>query len=104
MVSGLRHPAGVRRSVTLVRVADPRTVTISLPPDLAAQIDAVAAAEGRSRSELFREAARQYLRRQERWEKIFAYGERAASRAGISSDEQVAEVVTERRRAARRAP
>ena len=79
----------------------PRTVTISLPPELAAQVDAAAAAEGRTRSELFREAARQYLRRAQRWEQIFGYGERAAQRVGISTDEEVAAAVTELRRARR---
>ncbi len=57
--------------------------------------------EGRSRSELFREAARQYLRRRENWERIFAYGERAAERAGVSGDDEVAAAITERRRTAR---
>lgn len=82
-------------------MSEPRTVTISLPPELAAQVDAAAAAEGRTRSELFREAARQYLRRTQRWEQIFGYGERAARRVGVSTDEEVAEAVTELRRARR---
>lgn len=76
-------------------------MTISLPPELARRVDELADREGRSRSELFREAARQYLRRQERWEQIFAYGERAAARVGVEDDEQVAETVIARRRAAR---
>lgn len=82
-------------------MADPRTVTISLPPELAARVDEVADREGRSRSELFREAARQYLRRQEHWDRIFAYGERAAARSGAEDEEQVSEILTARRRAAR---
>ena len=76
-------------------------MTISLPPELAAEVDAAAAAEGRTRSELFREAARQYLRRTQRWEQIFSYGERAADRAGVSTDDEVAEAITELRRARR---
>lgn len=95
--------APIRNSVTVGFVADPRTVTISLPPELAAQVDAAAEAEGRTRSELFREAARQYLRRQERWDRIFAYGELAAARVGVDSDEQVAAAVGEQRRGRRRA-
>jgi CopG family transcriptional regulator/antitoxin EndoAI len=82
-------------------VSEPRTVTISLPPELAAQVDAAAEAEGRTRSELFREAARQYLQRTQRWEQIFGYGERAARRSGVSSEEEVADAVTELRRARR---
>lgn len=82
-------------------MSEQRTVTISLPPELAARLDVVAEAEGRSRSELFREAARQYLRRHERWERIFAYGERAAERAGVADEDAVADAVTAHRRAAR---
>jgi CopG family transcriptional regulator/antitoxin EndoAI len=82
-------------------MSEPRTVTISLPPELAARVDEMAAREGRSRSELFREAARQYLRRHERWEQIFAYGAAAAERAGVDDEDQVAQRVTERRRARR---
>jgi len=59
-------------------LATPRTFTISLPPKLARQVDKQAAAEGRTRSELFREAVRQYLARRERWNQIFTYGERVA--------------------------
>lgn len=82
-------------------MADPRTVTISLPPELAAQVDAAAATEGRSRSELFREAARQYLRSREQWTRLYAYGEHAAERAGVTGDDEVAAAITERRRTAR---
>ena len=36
------------------------TVTISLPPELAVEVDRLAHQEGRTRSELLREAFRQY--------------------------------------------
>ena len=64
-----------------------RTVTISLPPELARRAEAAASAEGRSRSELFREALRQYLDRRERWERLFAACERAAARLAIREDD-----------------
>ena len=38
-----------------------RVVNMTIPGDLIEQIDAVASAEGRTRSELVREAARQYV-------------------------------------------
>lgn len=82
-------------------MAEPRTVTISLPPELAAQVDAAAEAAGRTRSDFFREAARQYLRRTQRWEQIFGYGERAARQAGVGTDEEVADAVSELRRSRR---
>lgn len=74
-----------------------RTVTISLPPELARRVDRVARAEGRSRSELFREALRQYLERQERWKRIFATGEQVARDLAID-EADVLKVVKDRRR------
>jgi len=78
-----------------------RTVTISLPPELAKRVDVVAGREGRSRSELFREALRQYLERRERWERIFALGEKTARRTGLDED-AVLKAVKARRRASRK--
>lgn len=79
-------------------MADPaRTVTISIPPDLAREVDEQAEVEGRSRSELYREAARQYLRRKQRWEQIFDYGKQVATRTGVT-EEEVLEAVMEGRR------
>lgn len=74
-----------------------RTVTISLPPDLARRVEKIARAEGRSRSELFREALRQYLERKERWEQIFAFGERASRDLGVK-EADVLKAVQDRRR------
>jgi CopG family transcriptional regulator/antitoxin EndoAI len=71
-------------------------VTISVPPDLARAVDEQAEAEGRTRSELYREAVRQYLRRRDRWDQIFAYGREVAQRTGVTEDE-VVEAVLERR-------
>jgi CopG family transcriptional regulator/antitoxin EndoAI len=74
-----------------------RTVTISLPPELAQRAERTARTEGRTRSELFREALRQYLDRRDRWDRIFAAGEQAAARLG-AREEDVAAAVQERRR------
>lgn len=74
----------------------PRTVTISVPPELANEVDRQAQAEGRSRSELYREAARQYLQRHDRWQQIFRYGREVALREGFSDDD-VLEAVQRRR-------
>lgn len=73
-----------------------RTVTISLPPELARRAERTARTEGRSRSELFREALRQYLDRRDRWERIFTAGEEAALRLGLNEDD-VAVAVEQRR-------
>ena len=78
-------------------MATPRTFTISLPPKLARQVDKQAAAEGRTRSELFREAVRQYIARRDRWNQIFAYGESVARERGLT-EADIDRVVAEERR------
>ncbi|MGH2698078.1 MAG: CopG family ribbon-helix-helix protein [Actinomycetota bacterium] len=82
-------------------MATPRTFTISLPPKIAREVDRVAKAEGRTRSELFREAVRQYLNRLDRWQQIFSYGEQLPQKEELT-DEDVARIVKERRRSRRR--
>ena len=79
-----------------------RTVTISLPPELAKRVDQAAGKEGRSRSELFREALRQYLERQDRWERIFALGEGAARRTGLDETAVLRAVKAGRRASSKR--
>jgi metal-responsive CopG/Arc/MetJ family transcriptional regulator len=79
-------------------MSEQRTVTISLSPELAKRVDAAAGQEGRSRSELFREALRQYLERQDRWERIFALGEDTAKRTQLD-EAAVMKAVKSRRRA-----
>lgn len=55
------------------------TVNISFQDSLLAEIDAEASRESRSRSELLREAARSYIRRQRQWDAIFSLGDSVAS-------------------------
>lgn len=59
------------------------TFTISLPPDLAAEVDRLAEEEHRSRSELFREAFRRYVNSRQRWERILEFGPLAAAASGL---------------------
>jgi len=75
-----------------------RTVTISIPPPLAREVDRLARKEGRTRSELFREAFRQYATRMERWDRVFDLGRDLARRRGLT-EADVDRVVKEERRA-----
>ena len=77
-------------------MATPRTFTISLPSKLARQVDKLATAEGRTRSELFREAVRQYIARRDRWNQIFAYGESVAADRGLTVEDVDRAVAKER--------
>ena len=49
-----------------------KTITFSLPPDMAQQVQAVMNEEGRTTSELIREALRNYMQEQE-WLRAIRY-------------------------------
>jgi CopG family transcriptional regulator/antitoxin EndoAI len=72
------------------------TVNISFKEDLLAEIDRIARRESRSRSELIREAARSYIDRKKRWERIFAFGSKQAKKLGLKEGD-VAVVIREQR-------
>lgn len=76
-------------------------MTISIPPTLARAVDRLARKEGRTRSELFREAFRQYATRMERWDKVFDLGRELARRGGLTEPDVVLAVKEERRARAR---
>lgn len=59
---------------------------MSLPDDLSATTDAVAAAQGRSRSEVVRDALRSYLWR-EQWSLATRDARELAERAGIGPED-----------------
>lgn len=72
-------------------------VNISFQENLLADIDRLARRERRSRSELVREAARLYIERKNRWSRIFAEGQAAASRKRLSQKDVAAEIRAHRR-------
>ena len=74
------------------------TVNISFQGDLLAAIDAEARRESRSRSELLREAARLYVRRQRQWESVFALGDRQSARLGLTERDVARAIRTVRAR------
>jgi CopG family transcriptional regulator / antitoxin EndoAI len=74
------------------------TVSVSFQKSLLADIDAAARRESRSRSELLREAARLYVRRQRQWDDVFALGDRQAARLGLTEANVQEEIRAVRRR------
>ncbi len=62
------------------------TVNISFQDSLLKEIDAEAKRESRTRSELLREAARSYVRRQRQWDRVFTLGDEIAGRGVTSAD------------------
>jgi CopG family transcriptional regulator/antitoxin EndoAI len=73
-----------------------KTISLSLPPEMAEKIKELMKKEGRTRSELIREALRRYVEEQE-WKEIYRYGERKAKERGISED-QVEDIIDARRK------
>ena len=72
------------------------TVNISFQDALLEEIDAEARRESRSRSELLREAARMYVRRQKRWESVFSLGDSVSEKAGLTEADIGAEIAAVR--------
>jgi CopG family transcriptional regulator/antitoxin EndoAI len=72
-----------------------KTITFSLPPEMADRVDEVMKQQGRSRSEFLREAVLRYIEECE-WRQLLQYGEERAREKGISS-EDVAGLVEEYR-------
>ena len=75
-------------------------LSISLPPDLTSDLDAVASQERRSRSELVREAVRQYILLS-RWKVLRQKASLRAIKEGLR-EEDVEKLVDEDRGAGRR--
>ncbi len=59
-----------------------KILSLSLPPELAREAARIAKREGRTRSELFREALRRYIQEQ-RWTDLRRYGARRARNLGV---------------------
>lgn len=57
--------------------------TVSMPSSLAAELQAAADEERRSREELLREAVERYLR-DRRWRRLLEYGEERACSLGLT--------------------
>ena len=72
-----------------------KTWSITLPPEMAVELEEVMREEKRGKSELVREALRRYME-DVRWRKIYRYGELKAQETGIS-EADVVDIVHERR-------
>lgn len=59
-----------------------KTITFSLPPDMADRVEEIMKQEGRTKSELLREALRRYIEERE-WRELFRYGEQRAREQGL---------------------
>jgi CopG family transcriptional regulator/antitoxin EndoAI len=60
-----------------------KILSLSFPPKLLSAAERLAKREGRTRSELFREALRRYMEEQ-KWRELQRYGARRAQRLGVT--------------------
>ena len=72
--------------MAVMQMRTTKVISLSLPPELLREAERIAKKEGRTRSELFREALRRYIL-ESRWEELKRYGAGKARRLGIREDE-----------------
>lgn len=65
-----------------------RILNVSLPPEMYAEIEEMAREESRTKSELIREAFRQY-RFNRQWSRLRRWGDETATRFGILNEDDV---------------
>jgi CopG family transcriptional regulator/antitoxin EndoAI len=70
--------------------------TVSLPPQMAEKAEALARVENRSKSELIREALRQYMALRE-WEQMQSKASLKAQALGIMDESKVEQIIDEMR-------
>ena len=73
-----------------------KVVTLSMPEDIYEQADEIAKEEGRTRSELFREALRLYVDTR-KWRKLQRETAERARSLGITSEDDVERIIGELR-------
>ncbi|MBI1892498.1 MAG: ribbon-helix-helix protein, CopG family [Candidatus Rokubacteria bacterium] len=80
-----------------------KPITISLPADLLREAERVAREEARTRSELIRDALRQYLTSR-RWQRLRQWGTETAARLGLKSEVDLQRLLDKVRTERRKAP
>jgi metal-responsive CopG/Arc/MetJ family transcriptional regulator len=73
-----------------------KTITLSLPSDLADKIDKMIKEEGKNRSEILKDALKRYIDERE-WQRIYRYGEMKTREKEIT-EAQIEGIIDARRR------
>jgi CopG family transcriptional regulator/antitoxin EndoAI len=73
-----------------------KPITVSLPADLLREAQRAAREEARSRSELIRDALRQYLTSR-RWQRLRQWGAETAERLGLKTEADLQRLLDEMR-------
>jgi len=78
-----------------------KIVNMSLPPELLLQVEEMARQRGVPKSHILREALKDYIASERRWERIRRWGEESARRLRIRDEEDVDRLIHEFRRESR---
>ncbi len=73
-----------------------KLISFSIMPDFLREVEEVARAENRTKSELIREALRRYIEDRE-WEKLTRDARRKSAETGIKTEEDIQRIVDEYR-------
>jgi len=85
--------------MTMVQRRSSKVLSVSVPPEAAEEFDRLAGAEGRNKSELFREMLRVYsgYRETGTFESLQRYGAAQVRRLGINDEQDVERLIAEAR-------
>lgn len=75
-----------------------KIVNFSLQPEVYRQVDELAKQKKTSRSEVLRQALKQYIASERRWQRIREWGEKTAKRLGIKNEDDVERLIHEYRK------
>lgn len=70
-----------------------KILNVSLPEDLYAAVNEMADYENKTKAELTREIIREYITKQARWRKIRHWGKQTVAEMGISSEDELEEII-----------
>jgi metal-responsive CopG/Arc/MetJ family transcriptional regulator len=76
-----------------------KTFNVAFPVTLLSQVDDYAQSEFGSRSDLLRQAALEFIERRDKIKELFREGKKLQETAQLNSDKEVAEYITQLRRA-----
>lgn len=74
-----------------------KIVNFSLPPEIYKQVEELAKQKETSRSQVLREALKQYVASERRWQQIRKWGEETTKRLGIKDKDGVERIIDEYR-------
>jgi len=81
-----------------------RIANMSLPPEIYAEVNNMAQQKGISRSELLRQALKQYVASEKRWQQIREWGTETTQQLEIKNEKDIERIVDEYREEGERGP